>query len=381
MPLLYSPPKNAYDPDKWREFFNRFDDNGKGVTLVTIVLNNTPLLKALKDRRYFLKELQRRIPDADLENLHKPEDLEKLKKQVEEKSEKLEKKRVDGESLAKLLFNCTLRPILRIFCMYMDPQKLFVKVQDKTKVVQKLLKDKYDVSTVFVTFETEKGKRKAMYELMESRLDIKRQNTKGKKHLFGDKKVLLDVIVPTEPSAVRYLNLDKPFVTRICQMIITLAITFGLIILSAFLVRVTREKRGAFWAGILTTSLNIIIPVVVKLLQLIEVHPREEDIQRSMYIKITLFRWVNTAITTKFIIPFTSTLGNEQSDLLVAINGILVAEIWIAPLLALLDIKANLSKHYYAPRATVHEQMLLCFKGTRYNMADKYTVSESSDFM
>ena len=381
MPLLYSPPKNAYDPEKWREFFNRFDDNGKGVTLVTIVLNNTPLLKALKDRRYFLKELQRRIPDADLENLHKPENLEKLKKQVEEKSEKLEKKRVDGESLAKLLFNCTLRPILRIFCMYMDPQNLFVKVQDKTKVVQKLLEDKYDVSTVFVTFETEKGKRKAMYELMASRLDIKRQNTKGKKHLFGDKKVLLDVIVPTEPSAVRYLNLDKPFVTRICQMIITLAITFGLIILSAFLVRATREKRGAFWAGILTTSLNIIIPVVVKLLQLIEVHPREEDIQRSMYIKITLFRWVNTAITTKFIIPFTSTLGNEQSDLLVAINGILVAEIWIAPLLALLDIKGNLSKHYYAPRATVHEQMLLCFKGTRYNMADKYTVSESSDSM
>ncbi len=56
-----------------------------------------------------------------------------------------------------------------------------------------------------------------------------------------------------------------------------------------------------------------------------------------------------------------------------AINGILLAEIWIAPLVTLLDIVGNISKHYYAPRATVKEQLFLCFTGTYYNLADKYT--------
>lgn len=85
--------------------------------------------------------------------------------------------------------------------------------------------------------------------------------------------------------------------------------------------------------------------------------------------------FVLIAIMARFVVPLTHTLGNDKTDLLVAITGILVAEIWISPLLALCDIMGNLSKHYYAPRATTLEQLFLCFKGTYYNLADKYTVS------
>jgi hypothetical protein len=83
----------------------------------------------------------------------------------------------------------------------------------------------------------------------------------------------------------------------------------------------------------------------------------------------------------QFIVPFTSTLGNEKDDLLVAITGILIAEIWISPLLAVGDIMGNLKKHYFAPRAKTHEHMLSCFKGTYYNLADKYTVSCRQSFL
>ena len=36
--------------------------------------------------------------------------------------------------------------------------------------------------------------------------------------------------------------------------------------------------------------------------------------QRSLYIKITLFRWMNTAIVTRVITPFVATLGVDKID-------------------------------------------------------------------
>lgn len=45
-----NPPPDAYDCDKWRDFFQIYDE--KGVTVVTVILNNQDLLNALIARRY-----------------------------------------------------------------------------------------------------------------------------------------------------------------------------------------------------------------------------------------------------------------------------------------------------------------------------------------
>ena len=258
--------------------------------------------------------------------------------------------------------------------MYLDPEVLFKKIGERTEEIKKLQKQHHDVSSVIITFESESGKRTALEALTASKIALKRQKASNIKDLFRGE-LLLDVIEPSEPSAIQYLNLDAGLVKRAIQFFITLSITIGLVVLCGFAVRRTRTVSGAFWAGILTTSFNIVIPFIVRLLLIIETHPREDDRQRSLYIKVTIFRWVNTAIATKFAVPFTNTLGNKSDDLIVGIFGIMVAEIWIAPLLSVLDILGNLDKHYFAPRAKVKEQMFLCFKGTYYNLADKYTVS------
>lgn len=336
------------------------------MTLVTIILNNAPLLRALRARRYFRKELQRRIPDANL-------DGDNLRYSVLDKANNIKEKR---RSIAKLLFNCTLRPILRIFGMYLDPEVLLEKINLKTKEIKELQKQNFDVSSVIVTFESESGKRTALEALSVSKIAVKTQQSTHTHNKFRGE-LVLDVIEPSEPSAIQYLNLDVSLIKRIIQFTITLVITIGLVALSAWAVAATRASIGPFWAGNLTTGFNIIIPFIVRLLLLIESHSREDDRQRSLYIKVTIFRWVNTAIATKFVVPFTSTLGSEKDDLLVGISGILVAEIWIAPLLSILDFMGNLNKHYFAPRATVREHMFLCFKGTYYNLADKYTVSSN----
>lgn len=319
MSYLFSPPPDAVDPDEWRDFFSVYDD-GQGITLVTIILNNTSLLRALRARRYFRKELQRKLPGLDLND----PDERNLTEAVLQKSKASQDK---SKSVFKYCFNFSLRPILRVFGMYLDPEILLQKIKDKTSEIKELQKQQYNVASVIITFETEAGKRTALNALQKSAFDRARNNTAEKDHLFRGKHVL-DLIEPSEPSAVRYVNLDIPLRKRIIQFSITFLITVALVILSGFLVYITRKRSGAFYAGILTTSLNVVIPFVVNLLMLIENHPREDDRQRSLYIKVTLFRWVNTAITTKFVVPFTSTLGNQKDDLLVAITAILIAEIW-----------------------------------------------------
>jgi len=106
---------------------------------------------------------------------------------------------------------------------------------------------------------------------------------------------------------------------------------------------------------------------------LFERHQTEGGFQASLYLKITMFRWVNTAIVLQWITPFTKTLGITRTDLLPSVSAILWAECWITPAIRILDIASNFQKHILAPRAYTQEQMNMFFLGTRYNLGERYT--------
>ena len=53
---------------------------------------------------------------------------------------------------------------------------------------------------------------------------------------------------------------------------------------------------------------------IVRIMVSYEKHYDEGSMQRSLYIKITLFRWMNTAIVTRLITPFVATLGVDKID-------------------------------------------------------------------
>jgi len=296
---LYTPPPflpavsppNEKDPEKWRAFFEKFDDRikGKGVSMVSIMLKNAPLLEALRSRRHYIQQLNAIIPTLNIND--PPERVAKLLH--DQDVAEFHKKR----SLMERCFIFSLRPILRRLGMYLDHRVLKERIDEKTAEIKKLQDQDFDVSSVIVTFETEAGKRNALDLLQASRLDITRNRTRDQSHLFEGR--VLDIVQPAEPSALNYLHLDAPIGGIFVQFIITLAITLALIVLGGYLVYITRKARGAFWGGIVTTTLNVMIPFIVNMLMLIETHSREDDRQKSLYIKVTLFRWVNTAITAK----------------------------------------------------------------------------------
>jgi len=101
------------------------------------------------------------------------------------------------------------------------------------------------------------------------------------------------------------------------------------------------------------------------------IHFSEGSFQTSLYLKITLFRWINTAILTKIITPFTQTVSPGAQDVLPQINTILWSELWLVPGLRLLDLWGNVNKHFFAPRARTQEIANLSFQGTPYNMGER----------
>jgi len=145
-----------------------------------------------------------------------------------------------------------------------------------------------------------------------------------------------------------------------------------LIVVGAFLIAQAR-KESAAWAAITITVLNTISPIVVHHITNFESHSSEGSKQTSQYIKMSLFRWCNTAVITTVITPFTDTLQDGKGHLINSIYAIFVAEMVKIPLLQLGDIMGNLNRHYFGPRAPDQRRMNLKFSGEAWELAERYT--------
>jgi hypothetical protein len=236
------------------------------------------------------------------------------------------------------LVGCTVFPILNIFNMFLPPEKLVDKVFTLTKEIKELLEQKYEVSKVFVTFETEEGQRAALSALSVGKLDVMRNNkaSVSPSAVFRDQ--VLQVEEPAEPSTVRWLQLSAPTLKKVGMRIFNLAMTVGIVSFAGYIVAQARFNVGAWLSGPLVSIFNSTIPQIVKLLMIFEPHTTEGSYQTSLYMKITLFRWVNTALLVKIITPWTSILSSDKSDVLKQINAILWSELWLVPGLRLLDL-------------------------------------------
>ena len=201
--------------------------------------------------------------------------------------------------------------------MALGPQDLLERLQETTQEIRALQTNDYHVSHVIVinTFETENSQQTCLQALKTSCLNIMKQNTEGKSaELFRGEHVL-DVERPYEPSSFRYLDLDVTYVKGIIQQSITFCITIGLLAIGGYMVTETRDSAVPVVAGILTSVLNIILLLFVNIMLLFEQHEDESEPQRSLYMKITLFHWINTAVMPRIVTVRSSYLGTDNNDL------------------------------------------------------------------
>jgi len=362
---IKNPPPDAYDPEEWKSFFSNLIDTDDGIVMCTIILNNDQLIWNLINRRICVNELQKLLPKTDLNT---SADLS------ESVSAHIKKRDNAPATFCDCLFNFTIAPIMRPFNRFLPAERLIEKIEMYSKTIKEMQDNVYEVTDVFLTFDTEDNQRKVLKKLETGWIDIIRNKTEGKDrdNLFRGETVL-HVEEPSEPSGIIYQDLPASLLSRVIRGIITFLVTVGLVALSAYLILLVREDQGPYWAGILTSVFNMLIPSIVKLLLLLEKHSTEGGRQRSLYMKVTLFRWLNTVILTRQLSGFSKELSADSDGLLDAVNGIFISEMFFVPVFRLIDFSGNLSKHYFAPRATTQDQMFLCFKGSAYNLAEKYT--------
>lgn len=111
-----------------------------------------------------------------------------------------------------------------------------------------------------------------------------------------------------------------------------------------------------------------------------ESHSREHSRQLSLYVKITLFRWFNSAVAVSMASTFIETISIEDgaellpSSLVVKVYPVIVAELFMNPLIELLDFGGTFQKHFLATRTNSQEDMNACFTGTRWWLAERVRI-------
>lgn len=154
-------------------------------------------------------------------------------------------------------------------------------------------------------------------------------------------------------------------------MFVTTMISFALIAGGAVVITLCRMQSAAM-ASTAITIFNQLTPRVVRILTSYESHPDQSSYSASKYIKMTVFRWMNTAVIFSIITPFTDTLQNGPY-LIDSVFTMFLFDLILTPFLGLTDIFGNLYRHCFGPRAASQRQMNLYFKASSYDIGEMET--------
>lgn len=258
------------------------------VTAVTVALNNEKMLQYLIARRRHRNNLRLMLPKGiDMD------DEEVVRTAV---AQLVRDRSLEPIGCLWKIISCTLIPIFNVFDMMLPPETLVDRVFWLTDQIKELQKEKYDVCKVFVTFETEEGQRAALSALKIGRLDAMMGNKAACAPSALFRGNILLVNEPAEPNAVRWLNLSASNTRKNVMRGLNLCVTVLIVAFSGYVVNKTRYSTLSWLAAPMITAFNTIIPLIVKILMIFEPHGTEGSFQASLYMKITLFRWVNTAL-------------------------------------------------------------------------------------
>ena len=342
---IKNPPPDAYDPEEWRDFFKK-EFNGAHATSITVAIDNDLLVRSLAERRDALKKLELLVePGTKLDTLS----LAKIAAEIERN------RGAAGGLIGKVAPGVP---------------DLFTKVAALEAKIEGLAQLDYSVTNVFVSFEYEHDQRAVLSGLSISDWERRRQKPQAWSIIFRED-VLLQAGEPEEPNTLVWENLNVSSINLLKTLSFTTVSALLAIFLIALLINFLHTRESSSVAAIAISITNGIFPQVAKFLTSFERHSTEGDKQTSLYFKINVFRWVNTAIVITIITPFSRTLSN--AGLLQSIYAIFLAEVTTSNGIQLGDPTGHLQRHFLAPRAKTQDLMNLNFRGTDFELAERYT--------
>jgi hypothetical protein len=287
--VVTNPPPDAVDPEEWRQFFDQFAESQ--VTVVTVALDNEDLVRRMVSRRVFQNQLRLKLPmGIDLEDKTAVRAAvgEIIRNQAE----------IEKGCFGRLL-DCAVFPLLNVFNMFLSVDQLADKIDILTDEIKELQGRKFNATHVYVTFETEEGQRTALAALTVGKLDVlmNRTSAVSQGNIFQGR--ILKVNEPEEPNAIRWMDLSASRMKKMTMRIITFLCTCLILVFAGFLIASARRSVGPLFSGPLTSIFNSVTPFIIKILMIFEPHATESSYQASLYLKITLVRWVLSAILSQ----------------------------------------------------------------------------------
>jgi len=354
---IKNPPPNAKKTTDWKSFFEqKFKSSNLHVNAVTIVLNNATLLKPLIQRQKLLGQLQNMLPigipfddtnlDEVLTHCRRPVPLwkrflEAVSKDMVDAIDSSDTKPTKAETIVE-----NVRRIEREIAVF------------ATECA-------FDVTSVFVTFDTEEAQRAVLEELTVPRM---RESQLDESYKYEGN--ILRIIEPDEPDSIRWPDLDETRFTKAKQQVTTLFITFCIIMGGRSLI-VYADQKGAKYSSFAIILCNLLAPHVVRKLTSYESHRNESLRTASQYLKITAFRWSITVFIPLLITDFPSMLDRE--GIIKNVMVLLLAECIQRPIIQLIGIGGFLKRHIFGPRAEDQRRMNLWYAGDPYFISERYT--------
>jgi len=344
---IKNPPKDAIDPEEWREFFLPFSE--KFVNSCTIVINNEELVKALVVRRILLKELKNLLPPGiDIES-------DSWKRNFLQQEPPAWKRWLQGagfckdiSSLLKNLHSC----------------EMSIRTHAEYERIE-------EVNHVIITFETENGQRTALEALSCGKLEGYFR-TKRKMSIPRFNRKSLKIKEPPEPNDVRWHDLDETSFLRMKQQVISNGSSVVMVLVGCY---VAKEIKDPIYSSVFISVFNGVIAVFGAVATSLEAHRNEGAYQRSLFFKIALARVFTTVFLYYLITPFHEFVhaGEGKTSLLKRMASLFISEMVIAPLLIVVDPAGLYGKFVQAPRALTQDSMDSNFLGSNFSLAERYT--------
>eukprot|EP00614_Pseudopedinella_elastica_P015916 CAMPEP_0172652422 /NCGR_PEP_ID=MMETSP1068-20121228/243303_1 /TAXON_ID=35684 /ORGANISM="Pseudopedinella elastica, Strain CCMP716" /LENGTH=836 /DNA_ID=CAMNT_0013466829 /DNA_START=321 /DNA_END=2832 /DNA_ORIENTATION=- len=369
--IVDDPGPDDGDAEEWRRFFGKFGHT----TFITIAKDNGPLLRALSKRRLIMREIVMCVGNGEA-SLEEDDDgiLDTTweGKSFEEKINDMVNapKPTDGKAKKRALIEKTgafgMKPMKKWKAAL---EKVNAQLQEALNAAQSR---PYVPSKIFVTFETETGQRNCLKALSMGTLTAAFDWGKDKipqEYLFKGQNVLSVQEAP-EPNEVFWEDVDSTFMKRIKQQTKTWILTCLLVVGSVIVCKQIQVGSGPGIAALWITLTNILVPQVLrKLCFEIEDHVSLNAQQTSLFLKLTFFRWMNTAVVIYLITDFTAFLTVKS---LKQVQAVIMADALTTPIIRTLNPATLINQLVIANYAPTQEKANSYFLGDPWYPAERY---------
>jgi len=366
--LVDDPGPEDTDPQLWADFFGQFGH----VTFVTIALDNGPLLKAMAARRAVMREIIMMIGNGEASTVEDDDGIIDTTWEGKDFKTMLGEK-VLGEPADSKEKTRNLIADTGAFGMKRMAKWAAALTKANEKLQEALAASaNYVPSKVFITFETEIAQRRCLKALTQGTITAAFDMGKDKmppEYVFKGTNVLAVKEAP-EPSEVFWEDVQVTFKIRVKQQTKTFFATVLLVVGSVFACKALQGAVGAGGAAIWISLTNIVVPIVIKMFVTgMEDHVSVNDQQLSLFLKLTFFRWMNTAVVIYVITDFDAFLTLKAMK---QVQAVIMADAITSPIIRTCDPSMLINQLIICHYTLTQEKMNSYFLGIPWMAADRY---------